>query len=129
MFAMLFEMISTFFSWAQEKNVEIISNNIANMRTTGYKRQRAEFQDMLYQEYLRSGTETSDSGSVVPVGIEVGSGGRTAATPRIMSQGTVSETDGDLDVAINGEGFLSVQLPDGRTGYTRDGSLQRDGNG
>ena len=114
---------------AQEKNVEIISNNIANMRTTGYKRQRAEFQDMLYQEYLRSGTQTSDSGSVVPVGIEVGSGVKTAATPRIMSQGTVSETDGDLDVAINGEGFLSVQLPDGRTGYTRDGSLQRDGNG
>ena len=114
---------------AQERNVEIISNNIANMRTTGYKRQRAEFQDLLYQEYLRSGTQTSDSGTVAPVGIEVGSGVKTAGTPRIMSQGTVSQTEGDLDVAIQGEGFFGVQLPDGRIGYTRDGSLQRDGTG
>jgi flagellar basal-body rod protein FlgG len=114
---------------AQERNVEIISNNIANMRTTGYKRQRAEFQDLLYQEYLRSGTQTSDSGTVAPVGIEVGSGVKTAGTPRVMSQGTVSQTESDLDVAVQGEGFLGVQLPDGRIGYTRDGSLQRDGNG
>jgi len=114
---------------AQERNVEIISNNIANMRTTGYKRQRAEFQDLLYQQYLRAGTQTSDQGTQAPVGIEVGSGVKTAATPRIMTQGTVTPTEKDLDVAISGEGYFAVQLPDGRTGYTRDGSFERDATG
>jgi flagellar basal-body rod protein FlgG len=114
---------------AQERNVEIISNNIANMRTTGYKRQRAEFQDLLYQSYRRAGSQTSDQGTQVPVGIEIGSGVKTAATPRIMSQGTVTPTEKDLDVAIRGEGFFAVQLPDGRTGYTRDGSFERDSSG
>jgi len=114
---------------AQERNVEIISNNIANMRTTGYKRQRAEFQDLLYQQYRRAGSTTSDQGSVAPVGIEVGSGVKTAATPRVMSQGTVNPTEKDLDLAISGEGYFAVQLPDGRTGYTRDGSLDRSPEG
>jgi flagellar basal-body rod protein FlgG len=114
---------------AQERNVEIISNNIANMRTTGYKKQRAEFQDLLYQQYRRAGSQTSDQGTQVPVGIEVGSGVKTAATPRIMTQGTVTPTEKDLDIAVNGEGYFAVQLPDGRTGYTRDGSFERDGNG
>jgi flagellar basal-body rod protein FlgG len=113
---------------AQERNVEVISNNIANMRTTGFKRQRAEFQDMLYQEYRRAGSQTSD-GTQVPVGVEVGSGVRTAATPRIMSQGNVVLSEKDLDVAVQGEGFFMVQLPDGRTAYTRDGSFERDSNG
>ena len=114
---------------AQERNVEVISNNIANMRTTGFKKQRAEFQDLLYQAYRRSGSSTSDQGTVVPAGIEIGSGVKTAATPRIMSQGTVTPTEKDLDVAIRGEGFFAVELPDGRTGYTRDGSFQRDSEG
>jgi flagellar basal-body rod protein FlgG len=114
---------------AQERNVEIISNNIANMRTTGYKRQRAEFQDLLYQAYRRAGSTTSDQGTQAPVGIEIGSGVKTAATPRIMSQGTVTPTEKELDVAIRGEGFFAVQLPDGRTGYTRDGSFERDSSG
>jgi len=114
---------------AQERNVEVISNNIANMRTTGFKRQRAEFQDLLYQAYRRSGTQTSDQGTVVPVGIEIGSGVKTAATPRVMSQGSVAPTEKELDIAIRGEGFFVVQLPDGRTGYTRDGSFERDNNG
>jgi flagellar basal-body rod protein FlgG len=114
---------------AQERNVEIISNNIANMRTTGFKRQRAEFQDLLYQEYRRSGSSTSDQGTVVPVGIEVGSGVKTAATPRVMSQGNVDPTEKDLDVAIRGEGYFLVSMPDGRTGYTRDGSFERDQSG
>ena len=114
---------------AQERNVEIISNNIANMRTTGYKKQRVEFQDLLYQQYLRAGSQTSDTGSVSPIGIEVGSGVKTVATPRIMSQGTVTQTEKDLDLAVSGEGYFAVQLPDGRTGYTRDGSFERDGNG
>src|SRR3569623_113075 len=114
---------------AQERNVEIISNNIANMRTTGYKRQRAEFQDLLYQQYARAGASTSDSGTTAPVGIEVGSGVKTAATPRVMSQGTVNPTEKDLDLAISGEGYFAVQLPDGRTGYTRDGSFDRSPEG
>jgi flagellar basal-body rod protein FlgG len=114
---------------AQERNVEVISNNIANMRTTGYKKQRVEFQDLLYQAYRRAGSATSDQGTQVPVGIEIGSGVKTAATPRIMSQGTVTPTEKELDVAVRGEGFFAVQLPDGRTGYTRDGSFERDSSG
>jgi flagellar basal-body rod protein FlgG len=114
---------------AQELNVEVISNNIANMRTTGYKRQRAEFQDLLYETLRRVGTTTSDQGTIVPAGIQIGSGVRTAATPRIMSQGDVSPTEKELDVAIRGEGFFRIQLPDGRTAYTRDGSFERDAQG
>lgn len=114
---------------AQERNVEIISNNIANMRTTAYKRQRAEFQDLLYQTYRRAGSSTSDQGTMAPVGVEVGSGVRTAATPRVMSQGTMLPTEKELDVAISGEGFFLVQLPDGRTAYTRDGAFERDNTG
>jgi flagellar basal-body rod protein FlgG len=114
---------------AQERNVEIISNNIANMRTTGFKRQRAEFQDLLYQSYRRAGSQTSDSGTQVPVGVEVGSGVRTAATARVMSQGTINATEKELDLAIRGEGFFIVQLPDGRTAYTRDGTFERDESG
>ena len=114
---------------AQERNVEVISNNIANMRTTGFKKQRAEFQDLLYQSYRRAGAQTSDQGTIVPVGIEIGSGVKTAATPRVMSQGSVVPTEKDLDIAIRGEGFFVVQLPDGRTAYTRDGSFERDNTG
>lgn len=113
---------------AQERNVEVISNNIANMRTTGFKRQRTEFQDLLYQEITRAGSQTSDS-TQLPSGVEIGSGVRTAATPRVMSQGTPVSSGNEYDVAIQGEGFLMVQLPDGRTAYTRDGSLGRDSTG
>ena len=114
---------------AQERNVEVISNNIANMRTTGYKRQRAEFQDLLYQQITRAGSQTSDQGTMVPAGLEIGSGVRTIATPRQMSQGSVNMTEGELDVAIRGEGFFMIQLPDGRTAYTRDGSFNLDAEG
>ncbi len=114
---------------AQERNVEVISNNIANMRTTGFKRQRAEFQDLLYETYRQAGSTTSDQGSLVPVGIEIGSGVRTAATPRIMSQGSVVATEKELDIAVRGEGFFPVRLPDGRTAYTRDGTFERDNTG
>ncbi|MGV3649952.1 MAG: flagellar basal-body rod protein FlgG [Devosia sp.] len=114
---------------AQERNVEVISNNIANMRTTGFKKQRAEFQDLLYQAYRRAGSQTSDQGTMVPVGLEIGSGVKTVATPRVMSQGNVNPTDKELDVAIRGEGFFMVALPDGRTGYTRDGTFERDATG
>jgi len=114
---------------AQERNVEVISNNIANMRTTGFKRQRAEFQDLLYQQITRAGAQTSDQGTMVPAGLEIGSGVRTVATPRVMSQGNVNITERELDLAIRGEGFFMIQLPDGRTAYTRDGSFERDADG
>ncbi|WP_137152409.1 flagellar basal-body rod protein FlgG [Devosia sp. FKR38] len=114
---------------AQERNVEVISNNIANMRTTGYKRQRAEFEDLLYQQITRAGAQSSAQGTNIPAGLEIGSGVRTVATPRVMSQGSVNMTDGELDVAVRGEGFFMVQLPDGRTAYTRDGSFQRSADG
>lgn len=114
---------------AQERNVEVISNNIANMRTTGYKRQRAEFEDLLYQQITRAGASTSDQGTMVPAGLEIGSGVRTVSTPRVMSQGGVNVTERELDVAIRGEGFFMVQMPDGRTAYTRDGSFERSADG
>src|SRR5215467_4070351 len=114
---------------AQELNVQVIANNIANMRTTGYKRQRAEFQDMLYDHVRRIGTQTSTQGNILSVGVDLGSGVRTVGTPRIMTQGTLSQTGGDLDVAIRGEGFFKIQLPDGSFAYTRDGSFQMDAQG
>jgi flagellar basal-body rod protein FlgG len=114
---------------AQELNVEVISNNVANMRTTGFKKQRADFQDLLYQNLRRMGTETSDTGTIVPTGIQIGSGVKIASTARIMSQGSLEQTGKELDLAIRGEGFFQIELPDGTTGYTRDGSFERDANG
>ena len=114
---------------AQELNVEVISNNIANMRTTAYKRQRAEFQDLLYEHVSRVGAQTSSQGNILPAGIELGSGVKTVGTPRIMTQGTMAQTGKDYDVAIRGEGFFKVTMPDGTTAYTRDGSFELDHQG
>ena len=114
---------------AQELNVQVISNNIANMRTTGYKRQRAEFQDLLYQHVRRVGTQTSDQGNILPAGIELGAGVKAVGTPRVMTQGTISPTGKDFDVAVRGDGFFKILMPDGRTAYTRDGSFQLDAQG
>ncbi len=114
---------------AQELNVQVISNNIANMHTTGYKRQRAEFQDLLYEHVRRIGTQTSTQGNILPVGIDLGGGVKTVGTPRLMTQGTISPTGGDLNVAIRGEGFFKVAMPDGSFSYTRDGSFQMDAQG
>jgi flagellar basal-body rod protein FlgG len=114
---------------AQELNVQVISNNIANMRTTGYKRQRAQFQDLLYEHVRRIGTQTSDQGNILPVGVDLGSGVKTVGTPRLMTQGTLIPTGSELDVAIRGEGFFKIQLPDGTFAYTRDGSFQMDAQG
>lgn len=114
---------------AQELNVEVISNNVANMRTTGFKRQRADFQDLLYQNLRRMGTNSSATGTIVPTGVQIGSGVKTASTARIMSQGNLSQTNKELDVAVRGEGFFQIQMPDGGTAYTRDGSFERDPNG
>jgi flagellar basal-body rod protein FlgG len=114
---------------AQELNVQVISNNIANMRTTGYKRQRAEFQDLLYEQVKRVGTQTSTQGNILPVGIELGGGVKTVGTPRIMTQGTISPTGNTFDIAIRGEGFFKIQMPDGTFTYTRDGSFLMDAQG
>jgi flagellar basal-body rod protein FlgG len=114
---------------AQELNVQVISNNIANMRTTGYKRQRAEFQDLLYEHVRRVGTQTSDQGNILPAGVELGSGVKTVATPRLMTQGAITQTGKEYDVAIRGEGFFRIQMPDGRTAYSRDGSFELDAQG
>src|SRR5262249_38715035 len=107
---------------AQEMNVQTISNNIANVSTSGFKRQRAEFQDLLYDNLRRPGSTSNDTGSIVPTGIQLGSGVKPAAVYRINTQGNISITDNALDVAVNGRGYLQVQIPDGTTAYTRAGS-------
>ena len=114
---------------AQELNVQVISNNIANLRTTGYKKQRAAFQDLIYDHVRRVGAQASDQGTILPVGVDIGGGVKTVGTPRLMSQGTLSQTGNDLDIAIRGEGFFKIQMPDGTYTYTRDGSFQMDAQG
>jgi flagellar basal-body rod protein FlgG len=109
---------------AQQLNVEVISNNIANMNTTAYKRQRAEFQDLLYQDERRVGSTSSDSGTIVPSGIQLGLGVRTAAVYRMTGQGQIVTTENSLDLAIQGKGYFQVELPSGETAYTRAGSFQ-----
>ncbi len=114
---------------AMQLNVQVIANNLANMSTTGYKRQRAEFQDLLYDHVSRIGTQASSQGNILPVGIDLGSGVKSVGTPRLMTQGTLTKTDAKLDVAIRGEGFFKIQMPDGTYAYTRDGSFQMDSQG
>ncbi len=109
---------------AQQLNVEVISNNIANMNTTGHKRQRAEFQDMLYQNLRRMGSQSSDNGNLVPVGIQIGTGVKAAAVYRITEQGNLTSTANAYDIAIQGRGFFRVLLPSGEDAYTRAGSFQ-----
>jgi flagellar basal-body rod protein FlgG len=108
---------------AQNTNVETISNNIANLSTTGYKRRRAEFQDLMYQNLRRVGSNSSDTGSLVPSGAQVGLGVRTAAIYRINEQGTLQQTSNTLDLAIQGHGYFQVTTPDGQTAFTRDGTF------
>ncbi len=114
---------------AQQTNVDVISNNIANMTTTGYKRQRAAFQDLIYQTLNRPGATSSDAGTTVPSGLQVGLGVKTGAVYREHSQGPVEMTENDLDLAILGRGFFQVELPNGETAYTRDGTFQINENG
>jgi flagellar basal-body rod protein FlgG len=114
---------------AQELNVQVISNNIANLRTTGFKKQTAAFQDLIYQHIRRVGAQSSDQGTILPVGIDLGGGVKTAGTPRTMTQGTLSQTGNDLDLAITGEGFFKILMPDGSFHYTRDGTFQMDNQG
>ncbi|AVM75161.1 flagellar basal-body rod protein FlgG [Magnetospirillum gryphiswaldense] len=109
---------------AQQTNVEVISNNIANMNTTAYTKRRPEFSDLLYQNLRRVGAASSDAGTIVPTGVQLGLGVKTTAVYRITEQGSVQSTDNTLDVAIQGKGYLQIRLPSGDTAYTRDGSFQ-----
>ena len=109
---------------AQQTNVEVISNNIANMNTTAYTRRRTEFNDLLYQDLRRVGSTSSDTGTIVPAGVQLGLGVKTAAVDRINEQGSLQSTDNSLDVALQGKGYFQVLLPSGETAYTRDGSFQ-----
>jgi flagellar basal-body rod protein FlgG len=113
---------------AQQLSIDTISNNIANVNTVGYKKQRAEFADLMYQTMQYAGTSTSAT-TISPTGMEVGLGVRPTAIQKIFTQGNFKETSGNLDVAITGKGFFQVELPDGTTGYTRNGSFKLDNNG
>lgn len=108
---------------AQQLNLNTIANNLANVNTPGFKRSKIEFQDMLYQKPRNAGAE-SGGGNLVPTGVEIGNGSRVAATSKVFTQGQVTSTGEKFDLAIQGDGFLEVQRPDGTTAYTRDGSLK-----
>jgi flagellar basal-body rod protein FlgG len=112
----------------QQSNIDTISNNLANVNTSGYKKVRAEFEDLLYQTIRTAGTPATEE-TVVPVGVQMGHGVKVAATQRMFSQGALQATDVPTDVAIAGEGFFSVQTYDGSTAYTRDGSFKIDEQG
>ncbi|WP_295164383.1 flagellar basal-body rod protein FlgG [uncultured Buchnera sp.] len=113
---------------AQQINMNVISNNLANVSTNGFKRSRAVFEDLMYQTMRQAGTNSSID-TTLPSGLQLGTGVRPVATEKIYSQGNLSKTDSSKDVAINGPGFFQVQLPDGNMAYTRDGSFQLDQNG
>ena len=108
---------------AQQLNVEVISNNLANMNTSGFKRQRAEFQDLLYQNIERIGAASSDTGTVVPTGVQIGVGVKAGTVYRVTSQGDLTPTDNDYDLAIEGKGYFTIQLPSGEDAYTRAGNF------
>jgi len=114
---------------AQQLNVEVISNNIANMNTVGYKKQRAEFEDLLYQDVQRAGSQSSDTGTIVPTGIQIGAGVTAGSVYRITTQGSPTQTGNNLDLAINGLGYFQVLLPSGETSYTRAGNLSMSATG
>ena len=114
---------------AQQRNVEVISNNLANINTTAYMRRRPEFQDLLYQNLRRPGTTSADAGNVVPTGIQIGLGTKLAAVYRIPTQGNLSATDNPFDLAIQGKGYFQVEMPNGDLAYTRDGTFQLNAAG
>ncbi len=113
---------------AQQTSLDVIANNLANTSTNGFKRARAVFEDLLYQTIRQPGAQSSQS-TQIPSGLQLGTGAQPISTARIHTQGSLQMTGNDLDVAINGAGFLQILLPDGTTAYTRDGSLQKDNQG
>ena len=114
---------------AQQLNVEVISNNIANMNTVGFKKQRAEFQDLLYQTIEAAGAQSSSQGTIVPTGVQVGAGVKAGSVYRIGTQGAMTRTDNKFDLAIDGRGFFQVLTPTGETAYTRAGNLSVNDQG
>lgn len=114
---------------AQQMRVETISQNLANMNTTGYNARRAEFADLHYQQLARPGTINSSDGTVLPTGVQLGLGVRPSSVTVQLAQGSLSQTNGDLDLAIEGNGYFEVTLPSGQSAYTRDGALKRSADG
>ena len=114
---------------AQQRNVEVVSNNLANMNTTAFQRRRSEFHDLIYQDLRRVGTTSSDAGTIVPTGVQLGLGVKLAAVYRIHEQGNLSATDNTFDLAVQGKGFFQITMPDGTTAYTRDGTFQLNATG
>jgi flagellar basal-body rod protein FlgG len=114
---------------AQQLHVDVISNNIANLTTSGYKRRRPEFQDLLYQSQRRIGAASSDIGTIVPAGVQIGLGVKPAGVYRVHAQGNMTSTEGSLDIAIQGSGYFIVERPTGELAYTRDGSFQLSPDG
>lgn len=114
---------------AQQMRVDVVSHNLANMSTTGYNARRADFADLHYQQLARPGSVSASDGTMLPTGIQLGLGVRPAAVSVILAQGPIAQTGGDLDVAIEGQGYLEVALPGGVAAYTRDGALKRTGDG
>lgn len=114
---------------AQQRNVEVVSNNLANMNTTAYMRRRTEFHDLIYQDLRRVGTTSSDAGTVIPSGVQLGLGVKLAAVYRIHEQGNLEATDNTFDMAVQGKGFFQITLPTGDIAYTRDGTFQLDADG
>ena len=113
---------------AQQTQLDVISNNLANVGTNGFKRSRAVFEDLLYQTLRQPGALSSQQ-TQIPAGLQIGTGVRPIATGRIHTQGNLQQTGNSLDIAINGQGFFQVLMPDGTTGYTRDGSFHVDQQG
>lgn len=113
---------------AQQKNIDVVAHNLANVNTTGFKRSRADFQDLIYQNLKSTGSPATNS-TQVPTGIQIGLGTRLAAVTKIFSPGDFSQTGNELDIAIEGDGFFQIQQPDGTTGYSRAGAFKRDSQG
>ncbi len=113
---------------SQQLNIDVVANNLANSNTTGFKKSRADFQDLLYQNQKTTGAASSNS-TQIAAGIQVGLGSRAVGVNKVFSTGTMTQTGGELDMAIEGDGFFQVQLPDGSTAYTRAGSFKKDSQG
>ncbi|MFT3758720.1 flagellar basal-body rod protein FlgG [Thauera sp.] len=113
---------------AQQTSLDVISDNLANVSTNGFKRQRAVFEDLLYQTMRQPGAQTTQQ-TQISSGLQIGTGVRPVATERVFTQGSLQQTGGSLDLAIQGNGFLQIAMPDGSTAYTRDGALQLDNQG
>ena len=114
---------------AQQTRVDVIAHNLSNMSTTGYNTRRAEFADLHYEQVARAGAVSASDGSMLPTGVQLGLGVRPSSVTVQLAQGTLGRTDGDLDVAIDGDGYLEITLPSGQAAYTRDGALKRSADG